>query len=137
MLAAISPGFLKLLQEPAFCQLATLMPDGSPQVTQVWVDTDGEHILINTAQGRQKERNVRRDPRVGVNVVDPANAWRIAMVRGRVVEVTTAGADQLIDQLAKKYLNEDAYPFRRPEEVRVTLKVLPEKVNEIGLEEPA
>lgn len=137
MPAAISPGFRKLLREPAYCQLATVMPDGSPQVTQVWVDTDGEHILINTAEGRQKELNVRRDPRVAVNVVDPANAWRIAMVRGRVVDVTTAGADQLIDQLAKKYLNEDTYPFRRPEEVRITLKILPEKINEMGLEEAA
>ncbi len=137
MPATISPGFRKLLREPAYCQLATLMPDGSPQVTQVWVDTDGEHILINTAEGRQKERNVRRDPRVAVNVVDPANAWRIATVRGRVVDVTTAGADQLIDQLAKKYLNEDTYPFRQPEEVRIILKILPEKINEIGLEEAA
>jgi PPOX class probable F420-dependent enzyme len=137
MPAAISPGFRKLLREPAYCQLATVMPNGSPQVTQVWVDTDGEHILINTAVGRQKERNVRRDPRVAVNVVDPANAWRIAMVRGRVVDVTTAGPDQLIDQLAKKYLNEDTYPFRRPEEVRITLKILPEKINEMGLEEAA
>jgi PPOX class probable F420-dependent enzyme len=137
MPATISPGFHKLLQEPAFCQLATLMPDGSPQNTQVWVDTDGEHILINTAQGRQKERNVQRDPRVAVNVVDPTNAWRIGMVRGRVVEVTTDGADELIDQLAKKYLNEESYPFRRPEEVRVTLKILPDNINEIGLEEAA
>ena len=137
MPATISPGFQKLLQEPVFCQLATLMPDGSPQVTQVWVDTDGEHILINTAQGRQKEQNVQRDPRVAVNVVDPANAWRVGMVRGRVVEVTTAGADQLINQLAKKYLDKEIYPFRRPEEVRVTLKILPEKINEIGLEEAA
>ena len=137
MPTTISPGFQKLLREPAFCQLATLVPDGSPQVTQVWVDTDGEHILINTAQGRQKEQNVQRDPRVAVNVVDPANAWRLGMVRGRVVEITTAGADELIDQLAKKYLNEESYPFRRPEEVRVTLKILPEKINEIGLEEAA
>ena len=137
MPATISPGFRKLLQEPAFCQLATLMPDGSPQNTQVWVDTDGKHILINTAQGRQKERNVQRDPRVAVNVVDPTNAWRIGMVRGRVVEVTTEGADELIDQLAKKYLNVETYPFRRPEEVRVTLKILPDKINEIGLEEAA
>ncbi len=137
MTATISPGFQKLLQEPTFCQLATLMPDGSPQITQVWVHTDGEHILINTAEGRQKELNVRRDPRVAVNVVDLANAWRVAMVRGRVVEVTTAGADQLIDQLAKKYLNVDNYPFRRPEEVRITLKILPERINEIGLEEAA
>ena len=137
MAATISPGFQKLLQEPAYCQLATLMPDGSPQNTQVWVDTDGKHILINTAQGRQKERNVQRDPRVAVNVVDPTNAWRIAMVRGRVVEITTDGADELIDQLAKKYLNEETYPFRRPEEVRVTLEILPDKINEIGLEEAA
>ena len=137
MSATISPGFQKLFQEPAFCQLATLMPDGSPQNTQVWADTDGEHILINTAQGRQKERNVQRDPRVALNVVDPTNAWRVGMVRGRVVEVTTEGADELIDQLAKKYLNEETYPFRRPEEVRVTLKILPDKINEIGLEEAA
>ena len=137
MPATISPGFHKLLREPAFCQLATLMPDGSPQNTQVWVDTDGEHILINTAQGRQKERNVQRGSRVAFNVVDQANAWRIGMVRGRVVEVTTAGADELIDQLAKKYLNVETYPFRRPEEVRVTLKILPDKINEIGLEEAA
>ena len=137
MPATISPGFRKLLQEPAYCQLATLMPDGSPQNTQVWVDTDGEHILINTAQGRQKERNVQRDPRVAVNVVDPTNAWRIGMVRGRVVEVTMEGADRLIDELAKKYLDADTYPFRDPAEVRVTLKILPEKINEIGLEEAA
>jgi PPOX class probable F420-dependent enzyme len=119
------------------------MPDGSPQITQVWVDTDGEHILINTAEGSQKERNVRRDPRVAVNVVDPAYAWRIAMVRGRVVDVTTEGIDQLSDQLTKKYLNEETYPPRRPEAaeaaeaVRVTLKILPEKITEIGLEEVA
>jgi PPOX class probable F420-dependent enzyme len=137
MPATISPGFQKLLQEPAFCQLATLMPDGSPQNSQVWVDIDGEHIPINTAQGLQKERNVELDPRVAVNVVDPTNARRIAMVRGRAVEVTTEGADELIDQLAKKYLKEETYPFRRPEEVRVTLKILPDKINEIGLEEAA
>ena len=137
MPATISTGFQKLLHEPAYCQLATLMPDGSPQITHVWVDTDGEHILINTVKDHQKERNVRRDPRVAVNVVDPAYAWRVATVRGRVVDVTIEGADQLIDQLAKKYLNEETYPFRRPEQVRVTLKILPEKINEIGLEEAA
>ncbi|CAA9464985.1 MAG: Putative oxidoreductase [uncultured Rubrobacteraceae bacterium] len=130
----ISPGFEKLLSEPAYCQISTLMPDGSPQITQVWVDTDGEHILINTAEGRQKERNVRRDPRVAVNVVDTADAWRIAMVRGRVVDITTEGADDLIDQLAKKYLDVDSYPNRQPDEVRVTLKIAPERVNAIGLD---
>jgi PPOX class probable F420-dependent enzyme len=131
----ISAGFEKLLHEPAYCQLATLMADGSPQITQVWVDTDGEHILVNTAQGRQKVINIRRDPRVAVNVVDPDNAWRLGMVRGRVVEVTTEGADRLIDELAKKYLDVDSYPFRDPAEVRVTLKILPERINEVGLEE--
>ena len=134
---SLPDALLDLLRRPSPCFLSTLMPDGSPQVTQVWVDTDGEHILINTAQGRQKERNVQRDPRVTVNVVDPTNAWRIGMVRGRVLEVTTEGADELIDQLAKKYLNVETYPFRRPEEVRVTLKILPDKINEIGLEEAA
>jgi PPOX class probable F420-dependent enzyme len=133
----ISPGFRKLMREPAYCQLATLMPDGSPHNTQMWFQTDGEHILVNTAEGRQKVKNVRRDPRVAVNVVDPTNAWRIASVRGRVVDVTTEGADRLIDELAKKYLNEETYPFRQPGEVRLTIKIAPEKINEMGLEELA
>ncbi len=131
---AISPGFRKLLREPAFCQLATLMPDGSPQITQVWVETDGEHILINTPEGSQKRRNVRRDLRVAVNVVDPANAWRLAMVRGRVVDVNNEGAVEQIDRLAKKYLNQDTYPFHRPDQVRTTIKIAPDKIKEIGLE---
>lgn len=135
MATSISPGFKKLLSEPAFCEVATLMADGSPQIMQVWVDTDGEHILVNTSENRQKTRNVRRDPRVAVNVVDPNNAWRLASVRGKVVDVTTDGADDLIDQLAQKYLGQEKYPFRQPGEVRVTLKIAPEKVNEVGLDE--
>src|SRR5207248_11570052 len=135
MAAALSAGFQKLLREPAFCQVATLMPDGSPQLTQTWVDTDGEHVRINTFEGSQKERNVRRDPRVAVNVVDPANAWRIANVRGRVVEVTTEGADRHIDQLAHKYLGAETYPYRRPGQVRIILKIAADKINQIGLDE--
>ena len=135
MAASISPGFKKLLSEPVFAEIATLMPDGSPQITQVWVDTDGEHVLINTAENRQKTRNVQRDPRVAVNVVDPKNAWRLASVRGKVVDVTTDGADDLIDRLAQKDLGQEKYPNRRPGEVRVTLKIAPEKVNEVGLDE--
>ena len=131
---AISPGFKRLLREPAYCQVSTLMPDGSPQITQVWVDTDGEHILINTFEGSQKLRNVRRDPRVAVNVVDTANAWRIAAVRGRVVDTTTEGADAFIDQLANKYLGVDSYPNRRPDQVRITVKISPEKIRAIGLD---
>ena len=137
MTQTISPGFKRLMREPAYCQLATLMPDGSPQVTQVWVETDGEHILVNTSEGRQKVKNVRRDPRVAFNVVDTTNAWRIASGRGRVVDVTTEGADQLIDELAKKYLGEDAYMNRRPGEVRLTIKIAPEKIKEVGLEKSA
>jgi len=125
---------MKLLNEPAFAQIATLMPDGSPHITQVWIATDGEHILVNTSQDRQKARNVERDPRVAVNVVDPNDAWRVANIRGRVVEMTTDGADELIDQLAQKYLGEETYPFRQPGEVRVTLKIAPEHINAIGLD---
>jgi PPOX class probable F420-dependent enzyme len=99
----------------------------------VWVETDGEHILINTNEGSQKERNVRRDPRVAINVVDPTNAWRIAMVRGRVVEVTTEGAVEQINRLAKKYLGQDTYRFHRLDRVR-TIKISPEKINEIVLD---
>jgi PPOX class probable F420-dependent enzyme len=135
MAVALSAGFQKLLREPAYCQLATLMPDGSPQLTQTWVDTDGEHILINTFEGSQKVRNVRRDPRVAVNVVDPTRAWRIANVRGLVVEVTTEGADRHIDLLARKYLGAETYPFRRPDQVRIILKITAEKINQIGLDE--
>ena len=137
MTQTISPGFKRLMREPAYCQLATLMPDGSPQVTQVWVETDGEHILVNTSEGRQKVKNVRRDPRVAFNVVDTTNAWRIASGRGRVVDVTAEGADQLIDELAKKYLGEETYPYRQPGEVRLTIKIAPETINELGLEELA
>jgi len=118
----------KLLRERAYCQIATTMPDGSPQLTEIWVDTDGQHILINTSQGRQKERNVRRDPRVAVQVFEPNNDYRIFSVRGRVVEITEDGADAMIDRLAKKYLGLDTYPMRQPGEVRVILKILPDKV---------
>lgn len=128
MAAQLTAGMEKLLREKAYCQIATTMPDGSPQLTETWVDTDGQHILINTAQGRQKERNVRRDPRVAVQVFEPNNDYRIFSVRGRVVEITEDGADAMIDRLAKKYLGVDTYPMRQPNEVRVLLKILPDKV---------
>ncbi len=137
MAVSISPGFRQLLREKAYCEIATLMPDGWPQLTQVWVDTAGEHILVNTSEDRQKVRNIRRDPRVAVNVVDPTNAWRIASVRGKVVDVTTEGADELIDNLAYKYIGQEKYPYRRPGEVRVILKIAPEKINAQGLDDSA
>ena len=128
MPAKIPEGIRKLLESPNFASLATLMPDGSPQVTPVWVDFDGTHILVNTAEGRQKPRNVRRDPRVAVSIFDQQNPYSYATVRGRVVEITHEGADQHIDRMAKKYLGRDTYPFRQPGERRVIFKIAPEHV---------
>jgi PPOX class probable F420-dependent enzyme len=124
----ISEGIRKLLEAPNFASLATLMPDGSPQVTPVWVDFDGTHVLVNTAEGRQKPRNVRRDSRVAISVFDQESPYSYATIRGRVVEITHEGADQHIDRMAKKYLGRDTYPFRGPGERRVIFKIAPEHV---------
>jgi PPOX class probable F420-dependent enzyme len=129
----IPPAFRELLTRPNFAYLATIMPDGSPQVTPVWCDLDeAGHVLVNTARGRQKERNVRRDPRVALAVADSANPYRYLQIRGRVVELTETGADAHIDRLAKKYLNVEIYPYRRPGEVRVILRIRPERVQTVG-----
>ncbi|MGQ7297133.1 TIGR03618 family F420-dependent PPOX class oxidoreductase [Quadrisphaera sp. KR29] len=95
---------LDLLRHPSPCFVATLMPDGSPQLTQTWVSTDGEHVIINVVDGMQKARNVARDPRVAVNVVDPDDPFRFFQVRGRVVRATTEGGRESIDELSMKYL---------------------------------
>jgi len=130
----ISPGGVTLLQEPQLAHFVTLMADGSPQVSPVWVDVepDGSQILINTAEGRVKTRNVGRDDRVAVSVVDSKDPWRFVLVRGAIVERTHEGADALIDALAKKYMGVDSYPFRQPGEQRVTLKIRPHHVVERG-----
>ncbi|HXH06684.1 MAG TPA: PPOX class F420-dependent oxidoreductase [Vicinamibacterales bacterium] len=130
---AIPPEVRELLTRPNFAFLATIMPDGSPQVTPVWCDVDGEgHVLVNTARGRRKERNVRRDPRVALAVADAANPYRYAQIRGRVIELTETGADAHIDRLAQKYLNVEIYPYRRPGEVRVILRIRPERIQTVG-----
>jgi PPOX class probable F420-dependent enzyme len=103
------------------------MPDGSPQVTPVWCDYDGQHVLINSAKGRVKDRNMRRDPRVGLDIVDPDNPYRHLSIRGRVVSIDENGADEHIDKLAKKYLGQERYPRRAPGEVRVIYKIEPER----------
>lgn len=118
--------FRDLFDKPAFAHLATIMPDGRPQVSPVWCDLEGEHIRFNTARGRQKDRNLQRDPRVSLCLLDPENPYRYLEIRGRVAEVTEQGADDHIDRLAKKYLNVDTYPFRQAEEVRVIYKIKPE-----------
>jgi len=128
MATTIPEQFRDLFTKKAFAHLATAGADGAPQVTPVWVDFDGTHVRFNTAKGRVKVKNLARDPRVALSILDPDNPYRYVQVRGRVVETTERGADAHIDALAKKYLDQDKYPFRRPGEVRVTYKVLPESV---------
>jgi PPOX class probable F420-dependent enzyme len=100
-MAAIPEKFLDLTEKKAFAQFATLMPDGSPHVSPVWFDYDGQHIIINSAKGRVKDRNIRRDPRVGIDIVDPDNPYRHLSIRCRVVEITEDGADDQIVKLTK------------------------------------
>ena len=121
-----------LFQKRAFASLGTLMPDGRPQVTPVWCDFDGEHIIFNSAKGRQKDKNVRRDPRVAMTLMDPENPYRYLEIRGRVVEITEDGASANIDKLAKRYLGVDKYPYGQPGEVRVIYKVKPEHTTVMG-----
>jgi PPOX class probable F420-dependent enzyme len=132
MTATVPEKFMDLLEKPAFASLATIMPDGSPQVTPVWFDYDGQHFLVNSALGRVKDRNMRRNPHVALSIMDPANPYRYMEIRGEVTEITQQGADQLIDKLAKKYMNVETYPYRSPEEVRVTYKINPVKVIGLG-----
>ena len=132
MPSVIPEKYHDLFQKKAFASLATIMPDGKPQVTPVWIDYDGKHLLVNSAKGRVKDRNMRRDPRVSLALIDPDNPYRHVAVQGRVVEVTEAGADQHIDKMAKKYLGQDKYPFRQPGEVRVIYKIEPERASTMG-----
>ncbi len=117
-----------LIKGKNFAFIATLMKDGSPQITPTWVDVEGDTILINTAEGRVKEKNVKRDKRVAVSLVDSANPYDMITVRGKVIEQTTTGANEHIDKMAKKYLGMDKYPYRSATEKRVILKIKAEKV---------
>lgn len=128
MSVKLSDGVKKLFDGANFAHLSTLMPDGSPQTTVVWVDMDGDRIRVNTAEGRVKPRNVRRDPRVAISIVDQSDPYSWAGVRGRVVNITADGADEHIDSLAKKYLGQEKYPLRREGEVRLILVIEPEHV---------
>ena len=132
MSAKIPDQCMDLIKEPAFANLATVMKDGSPHVTPVWFDYDGECIRINSAKGRVKDRNMRNNPKVALDIVDPKNPYRYLEIRGRVSEITEEGADQHIDRLARKYLNVDSYPHRSPTEVRVLYRVTPEHVSSMG-----
>ncbi|GAA2565683.1 PPOX class F420-dependent oxidoreductase [Winogradskya consettensis] len=127
-MTSIPVGLLELLGKASPCFIATVDPDGSPQLTETWVGTDGEHILINTVAGFRKVSNVERDPRVSVIVTDPADASDYFSVKGRVVEVTEKGGVELIEELAQKYLG-GPYPwFGGRDQVRVVFKIAVDKV---------
>lgn len=132
MAATIPDKCKDLLQKKAFAHLATVMPDGSPQVTPVWFDVEDGLIRVNSARGRVKDRNMRRTPKVALSIVDPDDPYRYLGILGRVVDVTEQGADAHIDALAKKYIGKDRYPWRQPGEVRVTYKIEPERVSSMG-----
>ena len=132
MAAEIPAHFRDLLETKAFAHLATLMPDGSPQVTPVWVDLHDGYVRVNSAKGRMKDKNMRRDRRVSLSIQDPQNPYRYLEIRGKVVEVTQQGAADHINRMAKKYLGKDTYPWSRPGEVRVLYRIQPEKFNAMG-----
>ncbi|HKG42469.1 MAG TPA: PPOX class F420-dependent oxidoreductase [Nitrososphaeraceae archaeon] len=125
----ITEPIAKLIEGKNFAFIATLMKDGAPQATPTWIDIDNRKtLLINTAEGRQKQKNITRDPRVAISIIEHNNPYHMVMIRGRVVEQTNTGADEHIDKLAKKYLGLEKYPMRSPQEKRIILKIKPEKV---------
>ncbi|MSP60238.1 MAG: PPOX class F420-dependent oxidoreductase [Myxococcales bacterium] len=132
-MATIPDQYLDLLtQKKSFANLATVMPDGSPQVTPVWFDyTDGK-IRVNTARGRVKHRNMTQNARVALAILDPENPYRYIQIRGRVASITEEGADAHIDSLAKKYMGVDSYPYRQGHEVRVIFAIEPTSVTSMG-----
>lgn len=131
-MAELPETHLDLFTKKAFGHLVTLLADGSPQVTPVWCDLQDGMIVVNTAKGRLKDRNMRRDPRVALEISDPENPYRYLQVRGRVASFSEDGADAHINRMAKKYLGVDTYPYRQPGEVRVMYRIQPERVQAYG-----
>ncbi len=132
-MAQIPENFQDLLtKKQAFANLATLMKDGTPQVTPVWVDFDGTHVLINTAAGRLKDKNMQARDQVGLSVSDPENPYRYLGIQGKIVGRTEEGADEHIDRMAMRYMGKEKYPFRAEGEVRVIYRVEPLKVHTMG-----
>jgi PPOX class probable F420-dependent enzyme len=132
-MAEIPAGYLDLLTEKKpIANLATLQPDGSPQVTPVWFDYTKGVIRVNTAKGRVKARNMSEGSKVALSIVDPDNAYRYVQIRGTVTRETTDGAEAHIDSLAKKYLNKDVYPWRDPKQTRVIYEITPAATQAMG-----
>ena len=121
-----------LESKKAFANLATQMPDGSPQVTPVWFDVDGDKLRVNTAKGRVKARNLKQGSRVALSIMDPDNPYRYVQIRGRVVRVDETQASAHIDSLAKKYLGKDKYPLAQPGEVRIMVEIEPSSASGMG-----
>jgi PPOX class probable F420-dependent enzyme len=132
-MATVPEGFLDLLTtKTPLAHLATIMPDGSPQVTPVWFDYAGGVVRVNSARGRVKSRNMTVGAAVALSIVDPDNDYRYIQLRGRVTKVTEAGGDAHIDALARKYLGVDTYPYRRAGEVRVIFEITPFSAQAMG-----
>jgi PPOX class probable F420-dependent enzyme len=119
----------ELVEEPNFASIGTIRKDGTPLVNIVWADVDDGHVVVNSAEGRAWPNNVRRDPRVTVTIPNQDNPYEYVQIRGRVVEESHDDADEWIDRLAKKYLDEDTYPFRREGERRINFRIRPERVH--------
>ena len=130
----LPPDLVALLRRPSICYLATTMPDGSPQLTLTWVDTDdrGAHVVINTVDGHQKVRNIRRDPRVAVTISDVAQPSRYFGVRGRVVEVTEDGAAEHIDVLAQRYTGKPYQWYGGRDQQRLILRIEADRIHRMG-----
>ena len=133
MSTKIPESHLELFEKPVIAGLATIMPDGQPQVNPVWCDYDGTYVRVNSAKGRTKDKNMRTHPQVTLLLVNPDSVWHWVEVRGTVEEITEDGADAHIDLLAKKYLGVDSYPFRSADETRVMYKIRPTRVNAVTM----
>lgn len=132
MAGVIPENYKDLFEKKAFANLATVNADGTPQVTPVWVDYDGDYILVNSARGRRKDKNMERNRAVALSIQDPDNPYRYLEVRGSVAEITEENADKHIDKMAKKYIGQDKYPWSKPDEVRVIYKIKPERTSQMG-----
>jgi PPOX class probable F420-dependent enzyme len=132
MASSLDPRARELVQARNFAHVTTMNEDGSPHVTLTWVDLDGDQLLLNSAEGRRWPANLRRDPRVTITVANLENLYEYVSVRGRLAEATHEGADEHIDRMARKYFDQETYPFRQPGEQRILLRIAPERARVVG-----
>jgi PPOX class probable F420-dependent enzyme len=122
----------KLITDKNFGHIATLNQDGSPQVTPVWIELDGNHLVVNSEQKRKKVRNLKRDPRVSVSIQNAENPYQYIEIRGRAVEITDKGGFEGIDRLSAKYTGQEKYPGNAPGDVRIVIRIEPEHISGMG-----